>query len=114
MNRNNQNPNNQSPHVNGDSNDNSEPLPFGSFEDQLEPTKASQTDDRSLVAFLRQHQPVAPLESSNFEGNLMAAIAQEPIPTSNLKKAKRLPQIIGAIAAGLVGDSAGVGNLASK
>ncbi|MEM9244280.1 MAG: hypothetical protein AAGA67_00850 [Cyanobacteria bacterium P01_F01_bin.153] len=113
MNRNNQNPKNQEPI----SNHNSEPLPFGSSEDQPKLPKDSRPadraknnrnlDDRDLVAFLRQHQPTTPPEPVNFEANLMAAIAQEPIPTSNLKKAKRLPRIIGAIAAGLVGAGLG-------
>ncbi|MEM9770418.1 MAG: hypothetical protein AAF889_02245 [Cyanobacteria bacterium P01_D01_bin.73] len=121
MNRNNQNPNNQPPIFGDDSNPNSEPLPFGSFEDQPKSPKDSRSadraknnrnlDDRDLVAFLRQHQPTTPPEPANFEANLMAAIAQEPIPASNvnrsIKKAKRLPQIIGAIAAGLVGAGLG-------
>ena len=50
---------NQSP-----SSDESGPLPFGNFDDfsanGSEFSDHPETDDRPLVAFLRQHQPIAP------------------------------------------------------
>ena len=114
MNRNLHNPSqNQSP-----SSDESGPLPFGNFDDFSHDSEFSdhpETDDR-LVAFLRQHQPIAPPEPVDFETDLMAAIAQEtapvtapvaftvrPVAQPEIRPAKRWPKVVGAIAAGLVG-----------
>ena len=99
MNRNPRNPN--TPNHQSPSSDESGPLPFGNF-DESAGAIAPESNDRDLVAFLKQHQPIAPPEPANFEADLMAAIAQEPLPVSGttvIRKPKRWRMIVGAIAA---------------
>ncbi len=107
MNRNPRNPN--TPNHQSPSSDESGPLPFGNF-DESAGAIAPESNDRDLVAFLKQHRPIAPPEPANFETDLMAAIAQEPLPAPlpatdmpPTRKPKRWRMVVGAIAAGLVG-----------
>ena len=107
MNRNPRNPN--TPNHQSPSSDDSGPLPFGNFDDS-DFMATPESDDRALVAFLKQHQPIAPPEPANFEADLMAAIAQEPLPVTDMaviQKPKRWRMVVGAIAAGLVGAALG-------
>ena len=111
MNRNPQNSqNSQNPQNQSSFDDDSGPLPFGTFE-RLNPQDSPESGDRALAAFLKAHQPIAPPEPANFEAELMAKIAQEPVPLETVRgrNGKRWRTVIGAIAAGIVGAILGNG-----